>query len=79
MRTTLDIDDDVLQAARERARRDNRTIGQVISDLARATLTCAESPNTWSTPGVFGFHPFPSRGGVVSNELINSLRGDDVA
>ena len=31
MRTTLDIDDDVLQAAKERARRDKKTTGEVIS------------------------------------------------
>jgi hypothetical protein len=37
--TTLDIDDDVLQAAKERARRDKRTTGEVISELARSALT----------------------------------------
>jgi hypothetical protein len=34
MRTTLDIADDVLQAAEERARRENKTAGEVISELA---------------------------------------------
>jgi hypothetical protein len=36
MRTTLDIAEDVLQAAKERARRENKTAGEVISELARA-------------------------------------------
>jgi hypothetical protein len=39
MRTTLDIADDVLQAAKERARREGRSVGSVISDLARLALT----------------------------------------
>lgn len=39
MRTTLDIEDDVLLAAKETARRDKLSIGAVISDLARRTLT----------------------------------------
>jgi hypothetical protein len=36
MRTTLDVADDVLLAARERAKRDSMTIGEVISKLAPA-------------------------------------------
>ena len=35
MRTTLDIDPDVLSAARELARRRGVAIGRVLSDLAR--------------------------------------------
>ena len=39
MRTTLDIDDDVLAAAKERAAGQKTTTGKVISDLARQGLT----------------------------------------
>jgi hypothetical protein len=39
MRTTLDIDDDVLQAAKELATSQQRTAGQVVSELARRGLT----------------------------------------
>ena len=39
MRTTLDIADDVLYVAKERARREKKSAGQVISELARAALT----------------------------------------
>ena len=35
MRTTLDIDDDVMAAARELAREEGSSIGAVVSDLAR--------------------------------------------
>jgi hypothetical protein len=39
MRTTLDIDDDVLRAAKELARREKKTAGAVISELTRRALT----------------------------------------
>jgi len=38
MRTTLDIDDDVLQAAKELASSRRMTAGQVLSELARKGL-----------------------------------------
>ena len=38
MRTTLDIEDDVLSAAKERAAREKISIGQALSVLARAGL-----------------------------------------
>jgi hypothetical protein len=76
MRTTLSIDDDVLAAARERARRTGRPLGEVISDLARRALTGASEPRDEDTSrGHAGpFRPFPSRGSVVSNELVDALR-----
>jgi hypothetical protein len=39
MRTTLDVDDDVLQAAKEIAANRQTTAGRVLSDLARKALT----------------------------------------
>ena len=41
MRTTLDLDDDVLAAARELAAGERRSLGSVISELARRGLTPA--------------------------------------
>jgi hypothetical protein len=38
MRTTLDIDDGVLAAARAIAEAENRSLGSVISELARRSL-----------------------------------------
>jgi hypothetical protein len=38
MRTTLDIADDVLFAAKDYARRDKKTLGEVISEWGRAAL-----------------------------------------
>jgi hypothetical protein len=41
VRTTLDIDDDVVVAARELAAAERRSLGAVISELARRGLTPA--------------------------------------
>lgn len=78
MRTTLDIAEDVLQAAKERARREKKTTGAVISELARKALTAPpEQPMAREPKALYGFRPFPKRGGIVTNELIDKLREDD--
>jgi hypothetical protein len=41
VRTTIDIDDDVVAAARELAAGERRSLGSVISELARRGLTPA--------------------------------------
>ncbi|MGH8658947.1 MAG: CopG family transcriptional regulator [Gammaproteobacteria bacterium] len=79
MRTTLDIANDVLQAAKDRARREKKTIGEVISELARSALTAPSQATTTPAPKtLYGFRPFPKRGGIVTNDLIDKLREDDV-
>ena len=78
MRTTLDIANDVLQAAKERARREKRTTGEVISELARNALTAAPAAAARAPKAIHGLRPFPKRGGLVTNELIDKLREDDV-
>jgi hypothetical protein len=79
VRTTLDIADDVLLAVKERARREKRSAGDLLSDLAREALTRRHYPLAESTgpESFFGFEPLPSRGVVVTNELINRLREED--
>ncbi len=79
MRTTLDLDDDVLASAKEIARRENSTAGKVLSGLARQALTQpipAASPARRSPPATHGFRPFASRGGIVTNALIDKLRDE---
>jgi hypothetical protein len=78
MRTTLDIANDVLQAAKELARREKKTTGEVISELARSALTAPPITRTAQEPkAIYGLRPFPRRGGIVTNELIDKLREDD--
>jgi len=79
MRTTLDIANDVLQAAKDRARREKKTIGEVISELARSALTAPPHvPVAREPKALYGFRPFPKRGGIVTNDLIDKLREDDL-
>jgi len=78
MRTTLDIADDVLQAAKERAKRERKTIGEMISELARRALTTPQVPFSVKEPqSVYGLKPFARRGGIVTNELIDRLGDED--
>lgn len=53
-------------------------MGRVVSDLARTGLSRAAEPSAARAPkAVYGFRPFPKRGGIVTNELIDNLREDD--
>lgn len=78
MRTTLDIDDDVLQAAKELATAEKSTAGKVLSDLARKSLTMPDSSSERAGPhGLIlqdGWYVLPNRGGaVVTKELVDRL------
>jgi hypothetical protein len=75
MRTTLDIDEDVLLAAKELARREGKTAGAVLSELGRRALSGAGTPPDKGRQ-VAGFRPFASRGGVVTNARIDELRDE---
>lgn len=73
MRTTLDVDDDVLSAAKELAKARKSTVGQVLSDLARQTLT-----RRASTDFENGIPQLPADpdAGVVTMERVNRLRDE---
>lgn len=78
MRTTLNLDEDVLFAIKERARREKRSAGEVLSELAREALTGRHRPQEIAEPaGFHGFEPLPHRGPAVSNELIDRLREEE--
>lgn len=80
MRTTLDIDEDVLLAAKELARCQSLSAGQVVSRLLRRVLT-GQSGSTAVFEGsgfesrtIAGFRPFPAGRAVVTNDTVNHLR-----
>ena len=74
MRTTLNIDADVLRTATQLASRSGQSLGAAISSLARAGISM-QTTNMMSEPQtIFGFRPFPHGDRVVSNQLINRLR-----
>lgn len=77
MRTTLDIDDDVLAAAKEIGRRERKSAGTVLSSLARRALTesaPAAGDRVREPKASYGFAPLPTRGVVLTDALINRLR-----
>ncbi len=78
MRTTLDIEDDVLAAAKELSRQQGRTAGEVVSMLLRQALTGGVARpvgrRARGAAAVAGFRPFAPRGMPVTNETVNALR-----
>lgn len=71
MRTTLNIDDDLLEAARELADRQRRSVGEVVSELMRKALAPGEAQER------NGFLLLPKRGeGLVTLEHVNRLRDE---
>lgn len=73
MRTTLAIDDDVLAAAKHLAEREHKTIGEVISMLARQGLVRASGSSKAERNGI----PLLRPGAVpVTMELVNQLRDE---
>ena len=73
MRTTLDIEEDVLLAAQDIARRRRSSVGRVLSELARSGLLSAEVGGERN-----GIPLFPVRpgAGVATLELVNRLRDE---
>lgn len=79
MRTTLDIENDVLAAVKDLARREGRTAGEVLSMLARRALT-SPGPGgdaALEPPAVLGFRPFPAGHTLVTNDVIDDMRNRD--
>jgi hypothetical protein len=70
MRTTLDIEDDVLLAAKELAKLEGRTAGEVLSTLARKGLA-AGAPKKFSLRE--GVPVFPSRGEIITSEKVREI------
>ena len=80
MRTTLQLDDDVLAAARVLARQRRRSLGDGISDLARQTLSRpAGKGSQTDLEQRSGLPQLPVRasGAVVDLELVNQLRDEE--
>ena len=71
MRTTLDLDQSVLVAARALARDESISLGAAVSELARRGLRAASSPIATRA----GFPVLPdSEGPPITLELVNSHR-----
>jgi hypothetical protein len=75
MRTTLAIDDDVLAAAKHLAEREQRSIGEVISSLARQGLSRGTRSGKSERNGI-PLLPVRKGGQTVTLELVNQLRDE---
>ena len=78
MRTTLDVDDDVLTAVKSLASSRNTTAGKVLSELARQALAPVSHKKT-GEKFRNGVPLFPRKPGgtLVTMELVNRLRDEE--
>jgi hypothetical protein len=74
VRTTLDLDEDVLQAAKELAAARGITAGKALSDLARRALAPTRSPRARN--GVPVLPRRPRAGRRPTMHLVNDLRDE---
>jgi hypothetical protein len=73
MRTTLAIDDDVLTAAKAMAELQDRSLGEVISDLARRAL---QRPKPDGVRNGIPLLSSKTGGKPVTLEIVNTLRDE---
>ena len=71
MRTTVNLDEDVLSAVKELARSRQTSIGKELSFLVRQAL---QGASRGRGDEVAGFEPFPAEGRLITNDLISRLR-----
>jgi hypothetical protein len=74
MRTTLDIDEDVLMAVKSLADARKTTAGKLLSDLARQSL---QPKGTSIKRNGFTLFPIRKDGVPVTMDLVNRLRDED--
>ncbi|KOR33157.1 hypothetical protein TI05_02785 [Achromatium sp. WMS3] len=76
MRTSLNLDDDIIKITKELAQREKISIGQLISRLLREMLLqgskCSED-----VKNAAGFRPFTNGKQLVNNQQVNALREED--
>ena len=73
MRTTLAIDDDVLAAAKALATQQGRSLGDVVSDLARKALQRTAAPSERNGVPLL---PVTNKNALVTLEIVNALRDE---
>jgi predicted DNA repair protein MutK len=73
MRTTLELDDDVVAAARELAAAERRSLGSVVSDLARRGLTPARVEADGDLPVVRA----PAGTPAITPEMVRRALDED--
>lgn len=74
MRTTLSLDDDVLLAAKARAERERRSLGEVVSELARRGLS--PRPTERKMRNGIALLPRSEKSRPVTPDLVRQLRDE---
>lgn len=69
MRTTLDLDDDILHAAKMLAARRGTTAGRIISEMVRAAMTQPVAPHSLRS----GFPVIAGGDSPITDELVQAL------
>ena len=82
MRTTLDIDDDVLFAAKEMAVKERKTAGKILSEIFRRGMQSVDSGAAVAKPGQpyvlkNGIPILPSRGEVVTTAQVQRIMEEE--
>jgi hypothetical protein len=73
MRTTLNIDDDVLRAVKEIAKLRGNTAGAILSELARESLERDRPERDSETRNGVPLLPLRPGAGIVTPEAVRSL------
>ncbi len=73
MRTTLELDDDVVLAAKELAAIERRSLGSVVSDLARRGLTPAKVDTSGDLPVI----QVPAGTPPITPEMVRRALDED--
>jgi hypothetical protein len=74
MRTTLALDDDVLTIAKQKAQRENLSIGQAVSELMRAGIRAKQSPVARRTATTSKYAVLPARDETITSEHVYKLQ-----
>ena len=73
MRTTLELDDDVVTAAKELAAIERRSLGSVVSELARRGLTPAKVDVAGELPVIH----VPADSAPITPEMVRRALDED--
>jgi hypothetical protein len=82
MRTTLNIDDDVLAAAKELAAKERKTAGKILSEFFRRALHAPSAAISKASAKKYlmknGIPVLPSRGEVVTVESVRRIMEEGI-
>ena len=86
MRTTLDLDEDILAAAKSLAKAGQTSAGRIISDTMRRAIQLGLADPSQAMPtkslamkpqAVYGFVPLTSSGQqIVTSDMVRAIRDD---